>query len=206
MGTHTHSHILSCKLCFQDRVSDFQQCYLRLWLSVTSCQIAFQLQVFTAHVYHSSDIHIVITLDPSRETVTKIERVCPGCMQEAAYCRRLSIRVCQIRILPFCAFLADSKTCSCDVLGEFCTVGMWCGCLEILQSTWLAKMKVTDYETNLFIYFSQRFIHWYIKHSSCWWCYTFVRNFLRIFRFEIILYYIIFRFFHATRKMPANIN
>lgn len=132
---HTHSHILSCKLCFQDRVSDFQQCYLRLWLSVTSCQIAFQLQVFTAHVYHSSDIHIVITLDPSRATVTKIERVCPGCIQEAAYCRRLSIRVCQIRILPFCAFLADSKTCSCDVLGEFCTVGRWCGCLEILQST-----------------------------------------------------------------------
>lgn len=123
MGTRTHSHILSCKLCFQDRVSDFQQCYLRLWLSVTSCQIAFQLQVFTAHVYHSSDIHIVITLDPSRATVTKIERVCPGCMQEAAYCRSLSIRVCQIRILPFCASWQTVKTCSCDVLGEFCTVG-----------------------------------------------------------------------------------
>lgn len=132
MGTHkhtptspsySHTHILSGKLCFQDSISDFQPCYLRLWLSVTSCQIAFQLQVFTAHVYHSSDIHIVITLDPSRATVTKIEGVCPACVQEAAYCRGLSIYACPVQDVPLCAFPADSKSCLCNVLGECCAVG-----------------------------------------------------------------------------------
>lgn len=154
MDTYTHSHILSCKLCFQDRVSDFQQCYLRLWLSMTSCQIAFQLQVFTAHVYHSSDIHIVITLDPSRATVTKIERVCPGCMQEDAYCIRLSICVCQIRILPFCASLADSETCNSHAANK-----------PIKTINWLAKYTACFLSET---YCGQTIVGWQPHHVvSC---------------------------------------